>query len=324
MDLTFPISFLGSNLNVAKTIAKGGNLTCQDLKFSKNPLLVYSNGFLKRNDSQNITNTFRALSYSNMFNGIWSGLCKLNSSLSDVGTSILIQIPQLKLKDLNAFSSLFFLNAAIRSVSNLRKITELKLLNSLVKSNRQFLANKLLIDQSHKVNGNKIALIHILKKYVYIPQNTFYENEQTFINVEGFIKRTTKLVKRQSTKNSWQTLRKFIQQYQNKITSLTLKDSQIIFFNSKKLYNFKHFLNFQYSAIQSLTHLNSNLTLRNKTLMLNSLEFKTGLKKSFETRVKLELDDFFIEGKDLYSQDSTSLNRSSQNARHRFLNFPLL
>ena len=70
IDLTFPISFLGSNLNVAKTIAKGENLTCQDLKFSKNPLLVYGNGLLKRNDSQNMINTFRALSYSNMFNGI--------------------------------------------------------------------------------------------------------------------------------------------------------------------------------------------------------------------------------------------------------------
>jgi hypothetical protein len=52
------------------------------------------------------------------------------------------------------------------------------------------------------MNENKIALIKILKKYAYIPQNTFYENEQTFINVEGFVKRTTKLVKKQSTKNS--------------------------------------------------------------------------------------------------------------------------
>ena len=58
--------------------------------------------------------------------------------------------------------------------------------------------------------------------------------------------------------------------------------------------------------------------------MLNSLEFRMGIKKSFETRIKLELDDFFIEGRDPYSKDSTSLNRSSQNARHRFLNFPLL
>lgn len=324
IDLTFPISFLGSNLNVIKTIAKGDNLTCQDLIFSKNPLLVYSSESLKRNDCQNMINTFRALSYSNMINGIWSGLCKLNSSLSDVGTSTLIKIPPLKLKDLNTFSSLFFLNASVRSISNLKKITELKLLNNLAKNNRQFLANKLLIDQHHKMNENKIALIKILKKYAYIPQNTFYENEQTFINVEGFVKRTTKLVKKQSTKNSWQILRKFIEQYKNKTTSLTLKDSQIIFFNSKKLYNFKHFLHFQCSATQSLTHLNSSLTLRNKTLRLNSLEFKIGLKKFLETRIKLELDDFFIEGKDLYSQHSASLNRNSQDARHRFLNFPLL
>lgn len=46
-----------------------------------------------------------------------------------------------------------------------------------------------------------MTLTNILKKYVYIPQNTFYENEQTFINVEGFVKRTVKLVKRQSTKS---------------------------------------------------------------------------------------------------------------------------
>ena len=75
-------------------------------------------------------------------------------------------------------------------------------MRSLVKNNRQFIANKLLIDQNHKVNRNKTALIHVLKKYTYIPQNTFYENEHTFINVEGFIKRTAKLVKGQSTKNN--------------------------------------------------------------------------------------------------------------------------
>ena len=66
IDLTFPISFLGSNLNVAKTIAKGENLTCQDLKFSKNPLLVYGNGLLKRNDSQNMINTFTNFIYHYM------------------------------------------------------------------------------------------------------------------------------------------------------------------------------------------------------------------------------------------------------------------
>lgn len=105
---------------------------------------------------------------------------------------------------------------------------------------------------------------------------------------------------------------------------MTLKDSQIIFFSPKNLYNFKHLLNFQCCAVQSLTHLNSSLTIRNKALMLNYLKFKIGVKKSLETQVKLEFDDFFIEGKDLYTQDSNNLNRSSQNTRHTFLNFPIL
>lgn len=70
IDLTFPISFLGSNLNSIKTIAKGSNLACQDLKFATNPFLVYNSGVLKRNDSSNTNNTFRALSYSSIFNGI--------------------------------------------------------------------------------------------------------------------------------------------------------------------------------------------------------------------------------------------------------------
>lgn len=81
-------------------------------------------------------------------------MSKLNTSLSDVGTSTLKQISRLKLKDLNFFSSLYFLNATVRNISNLKKITELKLLKCLVKNNQQFLANKLLIDQNHKINKN--------------------------------------------------------------------------------------------------------------------------------------------------------------------------
>ena len=41
------------------------------------------------------------------------------------------QIPQLKLKDLNTFSSLYFLNTAVHSISNLKKITKLKLEKNL-------------------------------------------------------------------------------------------------------------------------------------------------------------------------------------------------
>lgn len=126
----------------------------------------------------------------------------LSPSLSDVGTFTLKRIPQLRLKDLNTFSSLYFLNTTVHTVSNLKKITELKLLKKLATNNQQFLANKLIIDQNHQLNNNLVTLTQILKSYIYIPQNTFYENEQTFINVEGFLKRTTKLIQGKPMKNT--------------------------------------------------------------------------------------------------------------------------
>lgn len=124
-----------------------------------------------------------------------------------------------------------------------------------------------------------MALTKVLKNYVYIPKNTFYENEQTFINVEGFIKKTTKLIKGKSTKSEWQILRKFLQHCKSKLTFLASKNNQIIYFNSKKLYHFKHFLSFQYYASQALNHMSFNLAIKNKAITLNFLEFKLPIKK---------------------------------------------
>lgn len=42
IGLTFPVSFLGSNIDIIKTIAKGNNFICQGLKFSTNPILIYN------------------------------------------------------------------------------------------------------------------------------------------------------------------------------------------------------------------------------------------------------------------------------------------
>lgn len=68
IDLTFPISFLGATINTAKTIAKGNNIMCQDLKFATNPLLIYNNELLKRNDQT--SHIFKLFAYSNIFNSI--------------------------------------------------------------------------------------------------------------------------------------------------------------------------------------------------------------------------------------------------------------
>jgi NADH dehydrogenase/NADH:ubiquinone oxidoreductase subunit G len=68
LDLTFPISFLGSNISIVKTVAEGNNFICQDLKFSTNPFLVYNNELFKRNDGQDACETLKILCYSHIFN----------------------------------------------------------------------------------------------------------------------------------------------------------------------------------------------------------------------------------------------------------------
>lgn len=321
IDLTFPISFLGSNLNIIKTVAEGNNFICQDLKFSTNPFLIYNNELFKRNDGKDTCETLKMLCYSHIFDKTWNGLNMLNSSLSDAGTLTLKQVPGLMLKDLNNFSSLYFLNIATNNISNLKKITELKLLKASSTKSQQLLTGKLFLDQNNKTNSNLMFSNKTLGNYLYIPNSTFYENEETFINTEGFIKRTTKLISKKKTKNNWQILRKFLKYFKNKLTFLTQKDNQIIFFNSKKFYNFKNFINFQYYALQSLTHLNFYLNIKNKIIVLNRFNFKPKTKKLVYTKLKYWLDDFFNGSKDEYSQHSRVLSNCSKLLRYRSTNF---
>jgi hypothetical protein len=321
INLTFPISFLGSNFNIIKSITEGNNFICQDLKFSTNPFLIYNNEFFKRNDGSNTNETLKMLLYSNMFNKVWNGLNKLSSSLSGTGILTLKQIPHIRLKDLNNFSSLYLINTTTNNVSNLKKITALKLLKKMSLHSQRLLTYKLLVDQNQKTNNNKITLHDILINYVYVPNGTFYGNEETFINTEGFVKRSTKLIQRKQTRNGWQILRKFLHHCKTKLTFLTQKENRIVFFSSKKFYNFKNFLTFQYSAIQSVTHLNFYLTIKNKPIVLHLFNFKPKTKKVINTKLKYWLDDFFNGGKDEYSQYSKILRQCSKNLRSEFSNF---
>ena len=89
IDLTFPISFLGSNFNVLKTIAEGNNFICQELKSSKNPIVISNYELLKRNDGKESIEMLKVLKYTNVFSNSWNGFNILSPSLSEVGTQSL-------------------------------------------------------------------------------------------------------------------------------------------------------------------------------------------------------------------------------------------
>ena len=151
----------------------------------------------------------------------------------------------------------------------------------------------------------------------------FYENEETFINTEGFIKRTTKLIFQKKTRNNWQLLRKIFNYLKTNLIFLNSKNNNFIIFNYRKFSNFKNYINFQYQATQTLTNISFYLSTRNQSFLLydKNNNFKQMRKKIKITKLKYWLDDFFNGGKDEYSHYSTVLSNCSSILRSKNTNF---
>lgn len=325
IDLVFPVVFLGSNLSTLKSISEGTNLICQNIKSSKNPITIVNTEFSKRNQGQNSLEMLKIFKYANLFSKTWKGYNVLSPSLYETSSQSIAKFQPVSSNDLHNSSSLYFLNLNTNNVSNLKKIAEYKLLNYFSIHNKNLKINKILMDQSSVTNKNIDFLNEQLNKnmeYNYLPSSMFYENEETFINTEGLIKRTNKLIFRKKTKNNWQILRKLFKHFQT-ITFLDNKTNQIIYFNSKKLINFKNFIYFQYQATQSLTNLNSYLSKKTQPFILNSTNqmFKSKTYKIKNTKLKYWLDDFFVHSVDEYSQNSIILTNCSKIFRIKQTNF---
>ena len=327
IDLTFPTTFIGSNTKILKTLIEGNNLICQNLKFAKNPILIFNNELLKRNDGKNIVEMLKVLNHSRIFNKSWNGINTLSPSITEVGTLSVNQFLPLSAKDLTNFSLLYFLNVSVNNTINLNQITESKLLNYTSSTTKKMNVNKLFLDQNSNHNNN-ITLFNKLglknnefNNYYYLPNSMFYENEETFISTEGLIKRTSKLIFKKQTKNNWQILRKVFKQLKLNLNCLNNKENQVIHFNSNKLSHFKNFMYFQYFATQSLTNLNFYLNIQNQSFILNKTKFKIKTTKTVNTKLKFWLDDFYNGSKDEYSQNSLILTNCSKILREESTNF---
>ena len=151
----------------------------------------------------------------------------------------------------------------------------------------------------------------------------FYENEETFINTEGLIKRTTKLISNKDRRNNWQILRQIFKHLNKNLAFLSQKENDLIFFNSKKLVEFKNYINFQYQATQTLTNVNFCLSIKNNNFMITKINsnFRQEKLKIKNTKLKYWLDDFFSGGKDEYSEHSLVLTNCSKILRSKSTNF---
>lgn len=329
VDLTFPNTIIGTNLKFLKKIAEGNSFVCQDFKTAKNPLLVLGNEFYKRADGKVASGMFENLQHTNLITQTWNGLNTLNANLNDVGTQSIAKFPSLKKKDLNEFSSLYFINVTAQTIPNLKKITETKLLNYTNLNNQnQPNIKKLVFDQNSNLNNNQTFTQSFLtskndKEYNFLPTKMFYENEETYINTEGFIKKTNKLITNRKTREGWKLLRNLTKQLKNQYVSLNAQNNNMLSFNAIKRSNFINFINYHYCAVEKLDSSTPSLATQNQSFFITKAasKFKPNSSKINTTKSKYWLDDFFTGGKDEYSKNSLVLANCSKILRTQSTNF---
>ena len=321
LDLTFPVSFLGSEVFTLKNVSEGNNSFCRDIVSAENPMFITNSETFKHSNMQTFLNTLKVLKYSNTLNKVWHGFNVLNSSLPETGFYSFSKFSFLTLKDLLSFSSFYSLNVNFNSVASIHTMTKSRLLR--YKKSNSSLNNQLFVNQSLDSGITNSFQFVSFKNYLYLPKSTFFETQETYINSEGFRKVGSKLIFRKNQKSDWQLLRKFAHSLAAFCSVTCLKDNKILFYNSKSLFDFKNFLNFHFQATQNLTTLNDYVEgLNQKFIIYKKFDrFKAAGLKLQNAKLKYWLDDFYTGGKDTFCQNSLTLTRCSVNYRLQVTNF---
>lgn len=320
IDLTFPSYSLGSNFSIIKSLAEGTHLSCQDIKNAEFPIVITNTELFKRADAKIST---KILKYINVLDITWTGTNVLNHNIGSTGILSLNKFLPLSTEDLGNFFALYCINASLNSMANFKRLIDLHLLR-LFRYPR-FVSNKILIDQNTiPLNKSVYDKKNFANQYFYLPSNLFLEDNETYINTQGLIKRTTKLIHfKKDSKTNWQITRKFYSNINSLVFYNNIKDNKLIHFNSINSFNFKNYINFQFYAVQTLTSLSFYLTKKNLPIYQTFFHsIKQPRLKMLNSKIKGWLDDFFNgSGKDSFSYNSSVLIKCSKTMRASKTNF---
>nr|QXV92909.1 NADH dehydrogenase subunit 11-b [Nitzschia anatoliensis] len=322
LDLTFPTCHLGSNFNILKSLAEGTHTSCQDIKNAEFPVVITNTELFKRHDARIFT---EVLKYISVLDTAWSGTNVLNHNIGSAGIQSLNKFIPLSIEDFVNFFGLYYINVSLSSIANMKKLVELHLL--LIFSFNKTLKNRVFVDQNVNSLNNVTykKLEHkIFNNYFHLPSSLFLEDNETYINTQGLIKRTTKLIHfKKNAKSNWQITRKFYANTKSVVFFNNKKDNKLINFDAVNSFNFKNYINFQFYAVQTLTSLSFYLTKTNLPLLEVPLCSIKPIKiKVLDTKVKGWLDDFFNgNGKDSFSYKSSVLVNCSKTTRSSTTNF---
>lgn len=336
IDLSFPITFIGSSLITMQRVLEGRSIISSDLVWSSEfPIIICNNELLKRNDGKYISYMLNSIKNCRkaafqIIDGLWNKLNLLSPSLYHTGTHLLSFFLPVLEKDLRSFNSLYFINTTTpQNIPEWNRVVELRLsLSDTVEylySEQQAIAQQLVIISKEANSTIYSAEYKPARDFDLIKLVTshFFENDQTFYNTEGFVKRSHNLIKSKSNKSStWQMLRLLEKRIKN-VPFLDKKNKNILTFNSKKTTSIKNFINFQYLATHVLTFLGHRIINCNNPFSFDSRfhRFRQHSIKVYITKLRWWLDDFFLGGLDGYSQSSDIMARCSNNFRIHTTNF---
>ena len=257
INLTFSNTNISSNIKILKSLTEGNSIYCQEFINSLQLIFITNTEIFKRNDSFGLTTVLTVLtkyvkivSQSNQ-----SYLNFLNPTINDSGFLNFKNIKSIQGRDFKTSSGIFFINNSF-STSNIKKLLNLKLFNFF---KNDHLNNKILFTQNNNINANLVEQLKLcfnLKTHLHLPNSVFFETSGTYMNTEGDLQRTTKVVASLGqVKTDWQIVRKLIS-YSSKMLFINkfLKNNKISF-NSNTVSHHRNFIGFQYYAVANLTNL---------------------------------------------------------------------
>ena len=313
-DLTFPITFLGSNFGKLKKIVEGNNFLCETFKKSKKLITIMNDNLLNRKDSKTILNLINKLDYF-CFKNNWSSYNLLNNSLNSTGINSLKNFKKFTKKDFNSSCGMFFINTGVTINKSLNKIVELNLLKYIV-TNKTY--KIILVDQNNNSNLTKIQKKLNFLNYLYLPNNNFFETFGSYMNTEGTVKYSNKLVtSMKNTKDDWQLLRKLLSSLKNIEFTTNSKYNNRIVYNSTSLINFRNLTNFLYLNTKSLSKISFYLQNKSQNYKLINNNTNNNLQKLklFITQITNWIEDFYLGGLDNYCKNSEIMIKCSLDLR---------
>lgn len=316
INLTFPLKYIGLNLKSLKSICEGNNIICQDFISRKNPLILVGSDISKRKDSDKILELFNVLNtHTCLRTKNWFGLNYLNNTVNETGLNYLTSIKNLTTLDYSRSDIIYMLSSNLK-YSNISNITKLKLLGYFEQSNS--------FSKSTIVQDSVRYVVDHQGGFIKLPSKTLCETSETFLNTEGYLKKSVKVIQFNKTcsKSNWSIIRTVF----NKLNSIQFlsnyKINDIIGLNLTKKNLFKTFMNLNFLTLNNLNRLPSCSSIKTDssliTISRNLFSCKT---KIYNTKTILWLDDFFIKGKDNYSSFSSIMIKCSRSYRASITNF---